>query len=133
MQGADHQVTGNRSLHGDHSRLGITDLTDHNNIGVLTQNGTERICEGHIGFGIDLHLIDAVNIRLHGILYGDDVGAFFIQLAQRCIKRGGFTATRRTGDQNDAVRMSKQMIKSLELRVGKAEKLFISCKVLLNL
>ena len=78
MQRRYDQMSRNGSLHRYGCRLLISNLTDHNDIRVLTQNGTQRRREGQVRLIINLHLIDSVDIRLYRILYGDDINIFFI-------------------------------------------------------
>lgn len=105
MQGTYHQVSGDGRLYGDAGGLLVTDLTDHDDIRVLTQDGTQCRCESQVCLGVDLYLVDTVNIGLDRILNGDDVHVFFIQFAQCGIQGGGLTTSGRSGYQDDTVRI----------------------------
>ena len=50
----NHQVACDRRLDGDRGSLLVTDLTDHNDIRVLTQNGTQRRGESEFRLGIQI-------------------------------------------------------------------------------
>ena len=111
MQGTYHQVSGDGRLYGDAGGLLVTDLTDHDDIRVLSQNGTQCRREGEVCLGVDLYLVDTVNIGLDRILNGDDVHVFFIQFAQCGIQRGGLSASGRSGYQNNSVWIFQNHIK----------------------
>ena len=78
MQRGYHKVTCDGCLYSDGCRLLITDFSDHNDVRILSQDGTQCRCKGQIRFIVDLHLVDSVNICFHRIFYGDDVYIFFI-------------------------------------------------------
>jgi hypothetical protein len=50
MDGRQHKVAGDSSLHGNFGGLGISDLTDHNNVRILPQDGTQVIGKGYTRF-----------------------------------------------------------------------------------
>lgn len=52
---------------GDLGGVGVADLTDHDDIGVLAQKCSERIGKVQLYFGVDVDLIDALDIDLHRI------------------------------------------------------------------
>ena len=64
VQRGQHQVARQRSLHGDLRGLEIADFTDHDDVRVLAQDGTQGLGEGQVDFGIDLGLADAVQLVL---------------------------------------------------------------------
>ena len=114
MQGRDHEVTRDRSLHRNLRRLLVTDLTDHDDVGVLTQDGTQGACKGQVSSGVDLDLVDPVDIGLHRILNRDDVDLFLIQCGERRIEGRRLTASGRTRHEEDAVRIRNDVIKLLD-------------------
>ena len=111
MQGTYHQVSGDGRLYGNAGGLLVSDLTDHDDIRVLSQDGTQCRREGEVCLGVDLYLIDAVDICLDRIFYGDDVHVFFIQFAQCGIQGGGLTTSGRSGYQDDTVRIFQNVVK----------------------
>ena len=111
MQGTYHQVSGDGRLYGDAGGLLVSDLTDHDDIRVLSQDGTQCRCEGQVGFVVDLYLIDTVDICLDRIFDGDDVHVLFVQLAQCGIQGGRLTTSGRSGYQNDTVRIFQDIVK----------------------
>ena len=56
MEGRKKHMTSKRSLHGNARRLGIANLTDQDNVGILTEEGTQGRREGQPDFPIHLHL-----------------------------------------------------------------------------
>ncbi len=46
VQGGEHQVAGQRGLDGDLGGLVVADLADHDDVGVLAQEGAQRGGEG---------------------------------------------------------------------------------------
>ena len=111
MQGTYHQVSGDGCLYRDAGGLLVTDLTDHDDIRVLTEDGTQCRREGEVCLGVDLYLVDTVDIRLDRIFDGDDVHVFFVQLAQCGIQSGGLTTSGRSGYQDDTVRIFQNVVK----------------------
>ena len=111
MQGTYHQVSGDGCLYGNAGGLLVSDLTDHDDIRVLSQDGTQCRCEGQVCLGVDLYLVDTVNIGLDRILDGDDVHVFFIQFVQCSIQGGGLTTSGRSGYQDDTVRIFQDIVK----------------------
>ena len=53
------QVTGERRLNRDLGCFRVANLSDHDDVGVLTQNGAQRVREVHTDRGLHLHLIHA--------------------------------------------------------------------------
>ena len=51
VQRGEHEVTGERRLHGDAGGLGVSDLTDEDHVGVLAQERLEAGGEGEAGAG----------------------------------------------------------------------------------
>ena len=69
-----HEVAGERGLDGDLGGLEVADLADHDDVGVLAQEGAQRGGEVEPDVLVDLHLVDADEVVLDRILGGGDVG-----------------------------------------------------------
>ena len=121
MQRTHHEVTRDGRLHRDGRRFPVADLADHDNVGVLTQNGTQGVAKGQVRLGIHLHLIHAVHVRLHGVLHRDDVHHVAVKLVQCGVKRGGFTGAGRSGDQHDPVGMAQDLVEFFQFRPRQAK------------
>ena len=72
-------MTGNRSLHRNRCRLLISDLTDHDNIRILTENGPQCGCKSQVYFIIYLNLVDSLYISFDRVFNRYDIYLFFIQ------------------------------------------------------
>ena len=79
MHGGYNQMAGNRSLHRNRCRLLISDLTDHDDIRILTENGSQCGCKSQIHFIIYLNLVDSLYVSLNRIFNRYDIYLFFIQ------------------------------------------------------
>ena len=115
-------MSGDGRLHRDGRRLPVTDLTDHDDVRVLTQNGAQRVGEGQVCLRVHLYLIHAVNIRLHRVLHGDDVHHIAVQLAESRIQRGGFTGAGGAGDQHDSVGVAQDLVEFFHLPLRQAQR-----------
>ena len=73
VQGGQHQVARHGSLNGNLSRFKITNLTNHDDVGVLTKNGAQGFGKGQIDLGIDLGLPHTRQLVLDGVFHRHDV------------------------------------------------------------
>ena len=86
MEGTEYKVSRDCRTNSDFSGFFVSHLTDHDNVRVLSQDGTKRRREGHIGFRIDLRLVDTRHDILDRVFNGDNVDlgtAYFLQEWQR--------------------------------------------------
>ena len=90
-------------LDGYLGSLQIPDLTDHDDVGVLSQYGPQSVGKGEIDPGINLDLADPGKLVLHRVLYGNDVLVGRIYPRQGRIKGRSLPAPGRSRDQRDAV------------------------------
>ena len=116
MQGTYYQVSGNRRLNRDARCLLVSDLTDHDDIRVLTKDGTQGTGEGQVCLRIYMYLIDTVDIRLYRVFDSDNIYILGVQFTEGCIQGSGFTGTGRSGNQQNSVRILQNMVKLLHLR-----------------
>ena len=68
----------------------MANLTNHDDIGVLSQNGAQGLGKGQINFGIHLRLTHAGQLILNRVFHRHDVAAGCIKALQGGIQRGGF-------------------------------------------
>ena len=85
MQCRNNKVSGNGSLNGDAGCFSVSDFSDHYDIRILTENGTQGIGKGQVCLDIYLHLVYTVHIGFHRIFYGDNINLFTVQFAQNSI------------------------------------------------
>jgi hypothetical protein len=110
VQCGQYEVAGQRRLHGDLRGLRVADLADHHHVRVLAQDRAQAACKGHLDFGVDLGLADAVDVILDRVLDRHDVAGAVVDALERGVERRGLAGTRRAGDQDDAVRLVDQVV-----------------------
>ena len=74
VQRAEHQVAGQRRLDGVLGRLQVADFADEDDVRVVAQDAPQRVAERQPDLGVDLDLVDAVQLVLHRVFGGDDLG-----------------------------------------------------------
>ena len=104
MERAQNQVAGQRSLYGDLHGLLVSDFTDQDNVGVLSENCTKAPGEVKLDFLFDLDLIDPRQAVFDRILDRCDVLCRVLQVVQRRVQRCALAASGRTGDNYDSMR-----------------------------
>ena len=90
-------------MNGDLCRFQIAHFTDHDHVGVLTQERAQGFAESQPHRLIDRHLHDAFDIVFDGVLGRQQLRVDGVDPAQAGIKRGGFAATGRPGDDHNAI------------------------------
>lgn len=84
-------MAGQTGLNGDLRSLQVADLTHHHHVGILTEDGAQTTGKAHVDLVVDLGLTDAVDVVFNRVFHRNDVAAAFIELAESCIERGGFS------------------------------------------
>src|SRR5216683_914695 len=92
VQRREHQVTGQRRLHGDLSGLAIPDLTDQDDVRILAQNRAQAVGKTDVGQLVDLALVDVVKGVLDRVLDRHDVADLLIELMNGGVKGGRLAA-----------------------------------------
>src|SRR5216684_717438 len=92
VQRREHQVTGQRRLHGDLSGLAIADLADQDDVRVLAQNRPQAVGKTDVGQLVDLALVDVLKGVLDRVLDRHDVADLLIELVNRRVKGGRLAA-----------------------------------------
>ncbi len=105
MQRREDQVAGERRLHADLGGLEVTDLTYHDHVRVLAQEGPERCCEVEADILVHLHLVDPGEVELDRVFSGGDVLSYLVQFGERRVERNGLAATGRARDEHHAERL----------------------------
>src|SRR6185312_7251926 len=105
VQGAHDEVTRESCLDRDAAGFEISNLTDHDDVRILAQEGFQRRGEAHADLGAYLNLIDAVKVVLDGVFGGHDVDIDRVHLGQRGIQRSRLTRTGWSRDEHHAVRI----------------------------
>ena len=91
MQCRKNKVSRDSSTDSDIGGLTVTDLTDHYDIRVLTQDRTQSRSKGHTCLVIDLTLVNAVDTLLDRVLNRYDVYVRLGKLTESSIKCCGLT------------------------------------------
>ncbi len=108
MQRGQHEMAGQRGMDRNMRGLGVAHLADHDDVGVLTDEGAHRGGEGQPDRRLDLRLVDAGNFVFDRILDGEDLARRLVQDRQHGRERRGLAAAGRPGDDDHAVRQRQQ-------------------------
>src|SRR5690606_790833 len=73
VQGGHYHVPRLRRLDGNLCRLQVPDLTHHDDIRVLTQEGAQCLGEIQPLLGIDVNLVDPLQVDLYRVFCGGDI------------------------------------------------------------
>ena len=76
-----------RRVNGDLRRFAVTDFADHDDVRVLTQEGTQRPRKRHADVGLHLHLVDARHVVFDRVLGRHDTDVDLVHLVQERVKR----------------------------------------------
>ena len=76
-------MAGERRLNGNFSRFRISNLTDKNDVWVLSQNGSQARGKGNADAVIDGNLNNTVDVVFHRIFGSDDLVFNVVQFAER--------------------------------------------------
>ena len=104
VQRGENQMAGERRLHGDLRRFLVANFADENHVRVVAQNRTQSARKRQPGLFVDLDLVDALELVFHRVFNRDDFADGIVDFVERGVKRGGFAAAGRAGDEDDAVR-----------------------------
>ena len=107
--------------HRDGRCLGVARLADHDDVGVLAQQGAQTALKRQAGNVVDLRLVDAGQVALHGVLDRRDVDLPLGNRLQDHVQRRRFAGACRSGQVDDAVRAVQQRQKALVGLVVHAE------------
>ena len=120
MQSAQDQMTCKRRLDGNLGSFNIANFSYHNDIRVLPENVAKTIGKGKIYLGLYLHLSNAGQLILNGVLHGEYVSFFAIKLVDGCVESGGLAAAGRTGEQDYAMWNFNKITEAVEHLRAKA-------------
>jgi len=87
VQRRQHEVARERGLDRDAGGLGVADLADEDDVGVLAEDRPEALGEGDAGDLVDLDLVDRGEDVLHRVLDGHDVALAAVDLAEGGVER----------------------------------------------
>ena len=81
----------------------------------------QRVGEAHTDVGLDLRLVDALDLILDRVFDGQDLAMRLIQDGERSCQRGGLAAAGWAGDQHEAMRCGKMLAQERLFLGGEAE------------
>ena len=118
-------MTGDGGLDGSFGGVGITNLADHDNIGIETEDGAETFGEGATVVGVNWNLGDAGNTIFNRILQGDDFPFGSVQGIKHGIESGRFTGAGRADHEDETTWVRNDLVDLLLFLGGEAEKVKI--------
>lgn len=86
VQCGEDEVACERCLDGGFGGFLIANLADHDDVGIVAEDCAEAGCEVQSDFGVDLDLIDAVDVILDGVFYGDGFDFIGDDAVKRCVE-----------------------------------------------
>ena len=86
MKGTENQMAGQRGLDCILGRFEVTNFPDKDNIGVVTQDGAEACVERQPNLGMNLNLINAVELVFNRVFGRDDFDIVTLDFVERAVK-----------------------------------------------
>ncbi len=80
----------------------------------------QPVGEGEADLGVGLDLVDPLDLILHGVLHGNDIGLDGFDLRQGRIEGGGLPAPRGSRQEDHAVGFRYVASKDFQLVIGKS-------------
>ena len=114
-------MAGERRPDGDFRRLEVADFPDHDDVGVLTQDGPEGAGKGQPDFRADIALVDSGHFVFDRILHGDDPLVNGVDFVEIGVERCGFSRAGRAGDQDDPVGLLNDLADDLFIAFAQAK------------
>ena len=115
VQRRQHEVTRQRRLCRDRCRFLVADFADEDDVGVLTQDRTQRCCKRQAGLLVYLHLYDTRQFVFDRVLDRHDVDAALLDRTEARVERRRLARSRRPGNQDDAFAQVEQEAQALFL------------------
>src|SRR3989344_3696578 len=116
----EHQVAGQRCLHGKVGGLAVADLADHDDVRVLPQGGAQSVGKGGADLRPDLRLRYAGNSVLDRVLQREHVLAVAVHLVEQGVQRGRLSGAGGAGNQHQAVGLFNRRADESEVALGEA-------------
>lgn len=110
MNGGEYEMSRDRCLDREMGCIGITNLSDHDDIGILTQETPESIREIESDLRIDLTMIGSFDTVLDRIFEGGDIFFFGIEVGEHRVERRGLTGTGWSDDEDESELVLKMLL-----------------------
>ena len=104
MDRREHEMARQRAADRHRRRIGVADLAEHDDVGVLTQKGAQRSAEGQADLLFELYLVHSLERVFDRVLDRKDVARLAVQPPERRVERRALARAGRSGDQRHAVR-----------------------------
>jgi len=78
----ENQVARKCSFNRDFRRFNVSDFSDHDDVRVLSKEGSKRGRKGHTGLSVHLNLVNTVHLVHNRVICGQDVDADRIELGK---------------------------------------------------
>ncbi len=121
VQGRQHQVPGKCGLDGHFRSLKVTDLADHDDVGVLAHQCTYAAGKTQVDIVLDLHLVERRFDHLDRVLDGAQVDLGGRELLQGGVEGAGLARAGGPGDQDDAVGLGGHGLPAAQVIATKAQ------------
>ena len=92
-----------RGLDGDVGSLQIPDLSNHDDVGVLTQKRAQCCRKSQTCFFVDIDLVHAGQVDFRGVFCGRNIDTLAVEHIQAAVQRNGFSRPCRARHQDHAV------------------------------
>src|SRR5258705_6472732 len=103
VHSGEHQMSGQRRLHGNLRSFGVADFADHDFVRIVAQYRAQPARKREPLFFVDRNLQHSRQLILDGVFDGDYFVAAMINFGECRIERGRFAAAGRTGDEEHAI------------------------------
>src|SRR5271167_1695910 len=113
MHGRQYEMAGQRRLHRNLRGFEITDLADHNDVGILPQDRAQQAGKIEADLRLDLDLVDPCELVFDRVLDGHDIAGDRVQLEEPGVERRRLAAPCRARDQHHAVRQLEGVFDAL--------------------
>jgi hypothetical protein len=115
VQCREDEMAGEGRLHGYSGRIRVTDLTDHDHVRVVAQDGPQAGRKVEIDVRLHLHLTDPSQLVFDRILDRENLDRGSIDLLEHGIERRRLARAGRTRDEDDPIRLCHQSPEALNL------------------
>src|ERR1035441_3463928 len=109
VNGRENEVPREGGLHGDLRRLLVADLSDHDLVGVVPEDGAQPAREREAFLLVHGDLRHAAELVLDRVLDRDDLVFDGLNLREACVERRRLARARRPGDEHHAIRLADEL------------------------